>query len=173
MALRLIVAALLSAVAFVLWATAPPLSATPTPAANLDERYTVTRVLDGDTITVNGGITIRYIGIDTPELYGGSESAECFAREAKQRNEKLLLGQTVRLKKDTSDTDTYGRLLRYVYLDNPRTSFQEQTSINEILVREGYAFARTVPPDVALQENLQQLEEDARKNKRGLWDSCK
>lgn len=173
MTLRLIAAGLLSAVAFVLWAVMSPPSGAPSPTTDPEERHVVTRVLDGDTIVVNGGVKVRYIGIDTPEFYGDSQETECFAREAKIRNEQLMLGMTVRLESDVTDTDTYGRLLRYVYLDDPRSSISDEVSINEILVHEGFAFARTFPPDVALQENLTKLEADARENNRGLWDSCK
>jgi len=172
MVLRLIAAALLSAVAFILWAITSPV-VNVSPAEIEAEEYTVTRVLDGDTIVVNGGAKVRYIGINTPEFYGDSENTECFAQEAKQRNEQFVLGKKVLLKRDLSETDEYGRLLRYVYLNDPMSSPYEATSINEVLVHEGYAFARAFPPDIALQETLGQLEKDAEENGRGLWAVCK
>lgn len=180
MILRLLIAALLSGIAFILWATMSP-SAEITPLLESGEqtsqqemqRYTVTRVLDGDTIVLSDGNKVRYIGIDTPELYGTTEDTECFAQEAKRRNQELILGKTVRLERDVSETDEYGRLLRYVYIDDPLSSIHEETSINEILVHEGYAFARTFPPDVAKQELLQKLEEDARDKQFGLWRVCR
>ena len=68
----------------------------------------VTQVIDGDTIRVEGGYKVRYIGIDTPEM------GEAFGMEAWQANRKLVEGKKVRLERDVSETDKYGRLLRYV-----------------------------------------------------------
>ena len=73
----------------------------------------MTYIVDGDTIDVEiGGATyrVRYIGIDTPER------GDCYFDEAKDKNAELVLGQYVRLVKDVSETDRYGRLLRYVYV---------------------------------------------------------
>jgi len=171
--LKLLGAAILSAVAFILWAiTSPSATIEPLVAPELEQTHIVTRVLDGDTIVITGGKKVRYIGIDAPELYGNSNSSECFALEAKTRNEQLLLGKTVRLESDVSETDQYDRLLRYVYIDDPLSSIYPGTSINEILVAEGYAFAQNFPPDVAKQDILTNLEKEARENNLGLWNSC-
>src|SRR5450759_4658969 len=78
-------------------------------ATSSAEMTRVTYVVDGDTIEVEGGRRIRYIGIDTPEL------SKCFGDTAKGENSLLVSGKTVRLVRDVSETDTYGRLLRYVY----------------------------------------------------------
>ncbi|GIW63947.1 MAG: thermonuclease [Patescibacteria group bacterium] len=121
--------------------------------------YLVTRVIDGDTIVVNNSIRVRYIGIDAPEL---GRDPECFGQEAKAYNEKLVLGRLVKMEKDVSETDQYGRLLRYVYLDN--------TMVNKKLVEEGYAFAATFPPDIKYQALFLQAERMARENSKGLWN---
>lgn len=71
----------------------------------------VTRVIDGDTIDVEiSGQTyrVRYVGVNTPE-----RDEECYA-EAVAANAALVEGRTVRLEFDTSDTDRFDRLLRYV-----------------------------------------------------------
>lgn len=176
MVFRLLAAMVLSGVAFVLWAIMSPTAEVVPLIQNQEETdvtlHTVARVLDGDTIVLSDGTRVRYIGIDTPELYGDTDDTECFAQEAKQRNQDLLLGKTVRLEQDVSETDEYGRLLRYVYIDDPLSSIYAATSINEILVHEGYAFARSFPPDVAKQSILHDLESDARKHQRGLWRAC-
>ncbi len=73
----------------------------------------VTGIVDGDTIHINIAgerFTLRYIGIDAPEMASPSGDV---AREA---NLRLVEGQTVYLEKDVSETDRYDRLLRYVYL---------------------------------------------------------
>ena len=85
------------------------------------EAIRIARVVDGDTIDVDiAGKTqrIRLIGLDTPEVYG---KVDCFGKEASQFTKSLLpLGRAVRLEKDLSETDRYGRLLRYVYLPDGR-----------------------------------------------------
>ena len=71
----------------------------------------VIKVIDGDTIVLETGETLRYIGIDSPEISGGKE---CFADKASEKNKELVLGKEVYLEKDISETDRYKRLLRYV-----------------------------------------------------------
>jgi micrococcal nuclease len=135
-------------------------SGTPSIATASGEVATVVAVIDGDTIQIDTGQRVRYIGIDTPEL--GQQ--ECFAREAMERNKELVMGQTVRLVKDVSETDRYGRLLRYVFVDD--------RFINQLLVAEGYANASSYPPDVAYQEVFRSAEEMAREQGAGLWTQC-
>jgi len=140
----------------------PTPSATSTPAASPTPRRTkaqVVEVVDGDTIkvSVDGEIhSLRYIGIDTPELSEPMGSTCCAA------NEQLVAGQTVYLEKDQSDTDQYGRLLRYVYLPSGLL-------VNAELVRQGYAKSVTYPPDTSRQETLDAVEHQARGAALGLW----
>lgn len=118
----------------------------------------VTRVIDGDTIVIEGGRRVRYIGINTPETHG---KAQPFGQEATEANRALVEGKMVRLEKDVSETDKYGRLLRYVYVDG--------TFVNAELVRQGYAQAVSYPPDVKYQDCFRALEREAREARRGLW----
>jgi endonuclease YncB( thermonuclease family) len=120
---------------------------------------TVSRVIDGDTVELSTGQKVRYLGIDTPEL---TYPRECYALEAYQKNRELVEGKRVALRKDVSETDRYGRLLRYVYLPNGEM-------VNAILVREGYALAATIPPDVMFADLFVRLEREAREAGRGLW----
>ncbi len=122
----------------------------------------VTKVIDGDTIVLSSGKTVRYIGIDAPET---SRGEECFANGSTAKNMELVLGKDVRLEKDVSETDRYGRLLRYVYVGD--------VFVNEYLVMEGFATVSTYPPDVAYSELFKKAEKDARENNRGLWGECK
>jgi micrococcal nuclease len=124
----------------------------------------VIRIVDGDTITLEGNIKLRYIGINTPESVDPRRPVQCFAKEASQRNRELVEGQIVTLEKDVSETDKYGRLLRYVYVNG--------IMINKQLVQEGYALASAYPPDVKHQKELKEAEKDAQQNKRGLWSNC-
>lgn len=128
----------------------------------------VVKIIDGDTIEVDlgGGIvrTVRYIGIDTPESVDPRRSVECFGKEASNMNSSLVGGRIVQLEKDVSETDKYGRLLRYVYVD--------ELFVNLYLVEEGFANASAYPPDIKYQEDLESVEEEARLNNKGLWATC-
>ncbi|MBC8477119.1 MAG: thermonuclease family protein, partial [Dehalococcoidia bacterium] len=109
----------------------------------------VTRVIDGDTIEVgiSGKIyKVRYIGIDTPELDDKRPEFSALAQEATRYNKQLLERETVRLEKDISETDKYGRLLRYVYVGD--------TFANAELVRQGLAWAKAYPPDTKYQDTF-------------------
>ena len=119
---------------------------------------TVTQVIDGDTITIGTGQRVRYIGIDTPEVH---PQQEAYGMEAWQANRQLVEGKKVRLEKDVSNTDKYGRLLRYVYVDD--------IMVNAELVRLGLAEAKTYPPDTKYQDILAQLEKEARQAGLGMW----
>lgn len=134
------------------------------PAINGDHLVKVTRVIDGDTIEIEGGQKVRYIGIDTPETVHPDKSIQCFGNEASDKNKELVEGKSIRLEKDVSETDKYGRLLRYVYLDS--------TFVNKFLVEEGYAYSSTYPPDVKYQETLNAAQQQAQLSKKGLWSSC-
>lgn len=129
-----------------------------------EENARVVRVIDGDTIELSDGRRVRYIGIDTPETVDPRKPVECFGKEAAEANRILVDGKTVRLEKDISNTDKYGRLLRYVFVNNQM--------INESLVHGGFAHSSTYPPDVKYQNQLRDAEQEARENKRGLWSGC-
>jgi len=119
------------------------------------EKVLVTRVIDGDTIEIYGGDRVRYIGMDTPER------GEPYYLEATAKNAELVEGKEVRLEKDTSEKDRYGRLLRYIYVDD--------LFVNAELVRLGYARAYPYPPDTYYAELFSQLELEAKQAGRGRW----
>lgn len=128
------------------------------------EEVTVRKVIDGDTIVLTDGRTLRYIGIDAPETGGGRTAVECFSAESTARNRQLVEGKRVRLERDVSETDRYDRILRYVYLGD--------VFVNEVLVRDGYATAYAYPPDVKYQETFRAAETAARSTGRGLWGTA-
>jgi len=115
----------------------------------------VVGVVDGDTIIVEGGLVVRYIGIDAPE------KNEALYLQAQKANEELVRGKSVILEKDISDKDSHGRLLRYVYMDG--------IFVNAELVRAGFADAKSYLPDVKYQAYLEAVEKEARQTRRGLW----
>jgi len=125
----------------------------------------VTKVIDGGTIWVDisgKSYKVRYIGMDTPETVHPSKPVEYFGKDASQKNTELVGGKTVYLEKDISEEDKYGRLLRYVWTD-------DVTMVNAVLVRLGYAYSYTYPPDVKYQDLFLLLQREARENNRGLW----
>jgi micrococcal nuclease len=139
---------------------AEPAGAPPNP----EDAVPVTRVVDGDTIHVALGgrdVTVRYIGMDTPETVDPRRPVQRFGKEASERNRQLVQGKTVRLERDVSETDRFGRLLRYVWVDGQM--------VNATLVEEGFARSASYPPDVKHQELFRRLEREARAAKRGLW----
>ena len=139
-----------------------------TPALANTESAIVTRVIDGDTVEVNinGKLrSVRYIGIDTPETKHPSKSAECFGPEASRFNEELVSGQQVLLENDVTNTDRYGRLLRYLWIEGVGL-------VNQILVESGHARVSTYPPDVKYETLLTESENAARATGNGLWSAC-
>ncbi len=137
---------------------APPAPESDAPVPEGD-RATVTHVFDGDTIEVeiDGHVhRLRYIGIDTPER------DEPYYQAALDFNYALVADQTVILVRDVSETDQYGRLLRYVYLE-------DGLFINAEIIRNGLGRLVTFPPDVAQTEFLKGLQADARDAGRGMW----
>lgn len=125
----------------------------------------VVNVIDGDTIKIEGGQVVRYIGIDTPETVHPSKPVQCYGKEASDKNKELVEGKEIKLEKDVSETDKYGRLLRYVWLGD--------MLVNEYLVREGYAQSSSYPPDVKYQDRFVESQKQAREEKKGLWgDLC-
>ena len=144
--------------------TITPVLPTATDVSATAQRAEVTRVVDGDTIDVRMGDTVhrvRYIGMDTPETVDPRRPVGCYGREASERNRQLVEGKTVELEKDVSETDDFGRLLRYVWVDGEM--------VNAVLVREGYATAVSYPPDVKHQELFLTLQREARDAGLGLW----
>jgi len=124
--------------------------------------FTVTEVVDGDTIKLNDGRRIRYISIDAPE------EKECFAQEAKEINSDLVLGKQVRLEMDTNEMDRFGRYLAYVYVHEEG----EEIFVNESLLAEGAGefFLDTV--NIRYQDLLVQAAEKAHQENKGLWQTC-
>lgn len=131
----------------------------------------VLRVVDGDTIELETKQKVRYIGINTPETNDPRVGVECFGTEAKEKNKQLVEGKFVRLEKDISETDRYGRLLRYIFLSKEGTS--EALFVNKHLVEEGYALSTSYPPDVKYQELFRAAQQKAQEQNKGLWGNCR
>ncbi|MFH1801481.1 MAG: thermonuclease family protein [archaeon] len=116
----------------------------------------VTYVVDGDTLDINTGERVRLICIDTPETY------ENYYQEAKDYLKILTLNKEIRLEKDVSETDRYGRILRYIYLT-------DGTFVNELIVKQGYGKAYPYSPDTSLCPQIEEAEQYAKNNNLGIW----
>lgn len=129
----------------------------------------VSRVVDGDTVELSDGSKVRLIGVNTPE---STTTTEPYGKEASNYTKSQLTGKTVYLEKDVSETDKYGRLLRYVWLSIPNeiSDSEIRTKMyNAILVQNGYSQVSTYPPDVKYQEYFTKYNAEARNANKGLW----
>lgn len=126
----------------------------------------VKQVIDGDTIELDSGESVRYIGIDTPEIrkregdtwvYAG----EPFAERAKDFNRRLVEGKVARLESDVQKKDKYGRVLAYCFV--------EDVFVNARMLQEGLALLYTIPPNIKYVDLLVKAQQEARENNRGLW----
>jgi micrococcal nuclease len=140
---------------------------------SLDPRvlYRVESVIDGDTFTLSiqkKSITVRMLGIDTPETVDPRKDVQCYGVEASQEARKLLEGRSVRLvmSPQREVLDKYGRYLAYVYRD-------DEIFINEHLLETGFAREYTYGKAYSLQREFRRLEQEAKQQKKGLWRKCK
>jgi len=122
------------------------------------ETATVIEVIDGDTIVIDSGEYVRYIGIDAPDVLPRNEA---YGFQSLQLNRELVEGKEVTLEKDKLYKDEDGRLLRYVYAGN--------LFVNGEMVRRGLAEAVAYPPNLENQKHLEGLEAVARESRRGMW----
>lgn len=131
------------------------------------------RIVDGDTIKVEwqgAMVSVRYIGMDAPETVKPDTPVAWMGPQASAANQKLLdqAGGTVYLEKDVSETDQYGRLLRYVWI----RANGAWLMVNLELLRLGVAQVETVPPDVKyIDPWFLDAQAAARAARIGLWGS--
>jgi len=155
------------ALAFIV-ARSLPLGLPPTPPDDSAEFQaqgewrTVRRVVDGDTLVLEGGERVRLIGVDTPETVHPQKPVERFGKQASAFTRRLLEGRRVRLEFD-QQRDRYGRTVAYVYLADGRL-------VNEEIIRQGYGHAFTKYPFARdMMARFRAAEREAREAGRGLW----
>ncbi len=145
-----------------------------TPESPLAEHAIVIKHTDGDTayFRYDDGTEekVRFIGMDTPEVYGGVEP---YGREASAYTERMIpLGSDVWLEADIELRDRYDRLLAYVWLAPPQTGSPQEVReqmLNALLVADGYAMVSTYPPNVKYEDMFLDAQVEAREASRGLW----
>lgn len=132
----------------------------------------VIKVVDGDTIVVEkdgSPVTVRLIGLDTPETVDPRKPVQCFGREASEKMRQVVGGQSVRLEGDPSqgELDKYGRLLAYVFV--PANATPDGILVNKYMIAEGYGHEYTYDIPYKYMEEFKAAERGAREAKRGLW----
>ncbi len=144
---------------------------TPTPTAFITPTptnyYSVVKVVDGDTINVsldNKTEKVRLLGINTPEVVDPRVPVQCFGKEASDFAKSILAGKKVRLEPDPTqgDVDSYGRLLRYVYLE-------DDTFVNKLMIEKGYAFEYTYKLPYKYRDEFRAAQKTASEQNLGLW----
>lgn len=124
----------------------------------------VSRVIDGDTIVLEDGRHVRYVGINAREIAHEGKVGQCYGEEAKTKNGDLVEGKEVRLVRDISEKDKYGRFLYFVFVGD--------VFVEEVLVREGYARKMPIEPDKTRAKDIAEWEKEARSRRTGLWGAC-
>jgi len=144
--------------------------------------YKVTRVVDGDTIHIqrldgekvegqSKDMTVRLIGINTPETVDPRKPVECFGEEATDYMKDLANRKVAAIKLDPTqqEFDEYGRLLAYVFIKNSGIYPNNVVFVNEEMVKNGYAYEYTYITPYEQQKEFKDLENFAKKNNMGLW----
>lgn len=149
--------------------TPKPSPATTTTSRPAGDAYRVTDVVDGDTVKLTrlaggGQVTVRALGIDTPETRDPRKGVGCFGPEASAWANRLLQGKQVTIRTDpTQDTrDRYGRVLAYIILPDGK-------DYSTVAARSGYAKYYLYRTPVARTSKIQAAERSARSGGQGLW----
>jgi len=129
----------------------------------------VVRVIDGDTIEVNNNcesLTVRLIGINTPETLDPRKPVECFGKEASAYAKSLLENTQVQIEIDETqgEFDKYGRYLGYVIM-------KDGTNYNRKMLEQGFAYEYTYNTPYKYQTEFKQAQSDAQANGKGLWSA--
>ena len=123
----------------------------------------VHHVTDGDTIKLDGGVSVRLLGLNTPELPRRGKGGQPLAEEAHQALQALL-GERVVLVDGDTPQDRYGRRLSHVFSSDGR-------SAEERLLRLGLGFFVGSDPSTGMADCLREAERDALQAKRGVWSA--
>ncbi|MEM9669673.1 MAG: thermonuclease family protein [Pseudomonadota bacterium] len=126
----------------------------------------VVRIIDGDAIILDTGLTVRLVGVEAPALQRRDQTSQPFAQEAKRLLEDMALGRLVRLYYPGLTRDRYDRALAYVFTAD---DLGPRIWLNEEIVRQGGARVRVYPDTAAKAEYLFEAEQLARVERAGLW----
>lgn len=136
------------------------MTASTTVATTAKVKAVVAQVLDGDTVKLEDGTIVRYIGIDAPESEAIWKN-NAYGNAAYERNRQLVEGKEVLLEYDVESRDPRGRDLAYLYVGDKM--------VNQTLVEEGLVWVAVFPPNVRNIRHLFDAQERAAEAKRGIW----
>lgn len=128
--------------------------------------HRVDYVFDGDTIKLDNGTTVRYLGVNAPEIKHKENPEEPFGNEAREENRTLVGKKKVRLEFDKEQKDQYGRLLAYVYLEDGRM-------VNRLLIEKGLAWALFYRPNIRYERAFSEAQTKAISENKGIWQVWK
>ncbi|MDO9169165.1 MAG: thermonuclease family protein [Methylobacter sp.] len=124
--------------------------------------YRVKTVYDGDTVVLEDGRKIRFLGINTPEVQHRDKPADAGGDEAKQWLIDTLKNTKVRLEISAEKTDKYGRTLAHVFTE-------KKQHINLQLVAAGLAAVSIYPPNLLYVNELVKAQDQAELARLGIW----
>lgn len=131
---------------------------------------TVSRVVDGDTVELEGGDRVRMIGVNTPETVKPGEPEQPYGKQASDFTKSQIQGKRLFLETDVQEKDQYGRILGYLYTQEPKNQDElEKYMFNAILLREGYAQLMTIQPNSKYADTFVKFQRQAREGNKGLW----
>lgn len=153
---------LLALLAVVIWRAWHALTV-PQPGGILEPgAYRVERVVDGDTLVLEGGIRVRLIGVDTPETVHPNQPPEPGGQRATAFTRSAVEGRRVELTFDRERLDRYGRHLAYVTVDGDL--------LNEQLIRQGYGRATLqYNYSSAMKDRFRAAQDHAQQEQLGIW----
>lgn len=122
--------------------------------------YVVRKIIDGNTVQLESGETIRYIGVATPSM-NKKEGPEFYARQAVNYNKRLVFMKKIKLEFDGRRKDEAGNMLAYVFV--------KKTFVNADLIRNGYARAEVPPPNLRYKDVLLDAQKKAMTEDKGIW----
>jgi micrococcal nuclease len=132
------------------------------PAYDAPVQVRVHSVSDGDTVVLEDGKRVRYLGIDAPEVAHEGKPGDPLGDGAARYNRSLVSGRWVRLEFEGEREDDYGRLLAYVFLE-------DGTLVNSELVRQGLAYLCSKQRPLRYRDRLLDAQRRAMAEQRGLW----
>ncbi|MFN4071339.1 MAG: thermonuclease family protein [Thermus caldifontis] len=153
------------------------LAQTLVPQGRLQGPVRVVKVVDGDTLDLEGIGRVRLIGIDAPESRmnhraSGPEELR-LGKMATDYLRRLLGGRPVWVELDVRERDRYRRVLAYLYVEDPRGDWvyggRRFLQVNLEMVRAGWADPYTVPPNVRYAHLYLEAAREARAKGRGMW----
>ena len=132
--------------------------------------YRVKEVVDGDTITLENGLHVRYQGVNTPEAGRWVVDPAPMSEAAKARNRELVEGKPVRLRFGHEPLDKYGRVLARV---ETLSEQGEPVDVEAVLIREGLGKVFTLDMPAEEQQRLKALQGQAQESRLGIWGVTK